>query len=57
MEVRQLDVNDLTWIVMKLVKRIKLWVLEDKCWKDYHGSDGRVRSALVKTKLKNSKDK
>ena len=46
-EIRQLEVNDLVWIVDDNVKRAHYkigGVLEV-----YHGSDGRVRSALVKT--------
>ena len=45
-EVRQLEVNDLVWIVDENVKRAHYkmaGVLEV-----FHGSDGRVRSALVK---------
>ena len=48
-EVRQLEVNDLVWIVVENVKgaRYKMGrVLEV-----YHGSVGRVRSALVKTEV------
>ena len=46
-EVRQLEVNDLVWIVDENVKRAhyKMGRVLDV----YHGSDGRVRSALVKT--------
>ena len=46
-EVRQLEVNDLVWIVDENVKRAhyKMGSVLDV----YHGSDGRVRSALVKT--------
>ena len=46
-EVRQLEVNDLVWIVDDNVERA-----HDKMGRVlevYHGSDGRVRSALVKT--------
>ena len=46
-EIRQLEVNDLVWIVDENVKRAhyKMGRVLDV----YHGSDGRVRSALVKT--------
>ena len=46
-EVRQLEVNDLVWIKDENVKRAhyKMGRVLDV----YHGSDGRVRSALVKT--------
>ena len=46
-EFRQLEVNDLVWIVDDNVKRAhyKMGRVLDV----YHGSDGRVRSALVKT--------
>ena len=46
-EFRQLEVNDLVWIVDENVKRAhyKMGRVLDV----YHGSDGRVRSALVKT--------
>ena len=49
-EVRQLEVNDLVWIVDENVKRAhhKMGRVLEVC----HGSDGRVRSALVE----NSKD-
>ena len=44
---RQLEVNDLAWIVYDIVKRA-LYKM-GRVLEDYHGSDGRVRSALVKT--------
>ena len=45
--IRQLEVNDLVWIVDESVKRAhyKMGIVLEV----YHGSDGRVRSALVKT--------
>ena len=46
-EVRQLEVNDLVWIVDENVKRA-LYKM-GRVLEVYHGSDGRVRSALVKT--------
>ena len=46
-EVRQLEVNDLVWIVGENVKRA-LYKM-GRVLEVYHGSDGRVRSALVKT--------
>ena len=46
-EVRQLEVNDLVWIVDDNVKRAHYTM--DRVLEVYHGSDGRVRSALVKT--------
>ena len=46
-EVRQLEVNDLVWIVDENVKRA-LYKMS-RVLEVYHGSDGRVRSALVKT--------
>ena len=46
-EVRQLEVNDLVWIVDDNVKRAHYKM--GKELEVYHGSDGRVRSALVKT--------
>ena len=52
-EVRHLEVNDLVWIVAEIVKQAHYkmgGVLEV-----YDGSDGRVRSALVKTEDGNLK--
>ena len=46
-EVRQLEVNDLVWIVDENVKRAHYKM--GRVLEVYHGSDGRVRSALVKT--------
>ena len=46
-EVRQLEVNDLVWIVDDNVKRAHYKM--SRVLEVYHGSDGRVRSALVKT--------
>ena len=46
-EVRQLEVNDLVWIVDDNVKRAHY--KNSRVLEVYHGSDGRVRSALVKT--------
>ena len=46
-EVRQLEVNDLVWIVDENVKRAHYKI--GRVLEVYHGSDGRVRSALVKT--------
>ena len=46
-EVRQLEVNDLVWIVDENVKRA-LYKM-GRVLEVYHGSDGRVRSALVQT--------
>ena len=46
-EVRQLEVNDLVWIVDENVKRAHYKM--SRVLDVYHGSDGRVRSALVKT--------
>ena len=46
-EVRQLEVNDLVWIVGENVKRAHYKM--GRVLEVYHGSDGRVRSALVKT--------
>ena len=46
-EVRQLEVNDLVWMVDDNVKRAHYKM--GKVLEVYHGSDGRVRSALVKT--------
>ena len=46
-EVRQLEVNDLVWIVDDNVKRTHYKT--SRVLEVYHGSDGRVRSALVKT--------
>ena len=46
-EVRQLEVNDLVWIVDDNVKRAHYKM--GRVLEVYHGSDGRVRSALVKT--------
>ena len=45
-EVRQLEVNDLVWIVDENVKRAHYKM--GRVLEVYHGSDGRVRSALVK---------
>ena len=52
---RQLEVNDLVWIVDENVKRAHYKM--GRVLEVYHGSHGRVRSALVKTedgKLKRS---
>ena len=46
-EVRQLEVNDLVWIVDENGKRAHYKM--GRVLEVYHGSDGRVRSALVKT--------
>ena len=46
-DVRQLVVNDLVWIVDENVKRAHYKM--GRVLEVYHGSDGRVRSALVKT--------
>ena len=46
-EFRQLEVNDLVWIVDENVKRAHYKV--GRVLEVFHGSDGRVRSALVKT--------
>ena len=46
-EVRQLEVNDLVWIVDENVKRAHYKM--GRVLEVYTGSDGRVRSALVKT--------
>ena len=46
-EVRQLEVNDLVWKVDENVKRARYKMA--RVLEVYHGSDGRVRSALVKT--------
>ena len=46
-EVRQREVNDLVWIVDDNVKRAHYKT--SRVLEVYHGSDGRVRSALVKT--------
>ena len=46
-EVRQLEVNDLVWIVDDNVKRAHYKM--GRVLEVYHRSDGRVRSALVKT--------
>ena len=46
-EVRQLEINDLVWIVDENVKRAHYKM--GRVLEVYHGSDGRVRSALVKT--------
>ena len=46
-EVRQLEVNDLVWIADEKVKRAHYKI--GRVLEVYHGSDGRVRSALVKT--------
>ena len=46
-EFRQLEVNDLVWIVDENVKRAHYKMRQ--VLEVYHGSDGRVRSALVKT--------
>ena len=46
-EVRQLEVNDLVWIVDDNVKKAHYKM--GRVLEVYHGSDGRVRSALVKT--------
>ena len=46
-EVRQLEGNDLVWIVDENVKRAHYKM--GRVFEVYHGSDGRVRSALVKT--------
>ena len=46
-EVRQLEVNDLVWKVDENVKRARYKMA--RVLEVYHGSDGRVRSALVRT--------
>ena len=46
-EIRQPEVNDLVWIVDENVKRAHYKM--GRVLEVYHGSDGRVRSALVKT--------
>ena len=46
-EIRQLEVNDLIWIVDENVKRAHYKM--GRVLEVYHGSDGLVRSALVKT--------
>ena len=46
-EIRQLEVNDLVWIVDENVKKAHYKM--GRVLEVYHGSDGRVRSALVKT--------
>ena len=46
-EFRQLEVNDLVWIVDENVKRAHYKM--GRVLEVYHGSNGRVRSALVKT--------
>ena len=46
-EIRQLEVNDLVWIVDENVKRAHYKM--GRVLEVYHGSDGRVRSAQVKT--------
>ena len=46
-EVRQLEVNDLVWIVDENVKRARYKMC--RVVEVYPGSDGQVRSALVKT--------
>ena len=46
-DVRQLEVNDLVWIVDENVKRAHYKI--GRVLDFFHGSDGRVRSALVKT--------
>ena len=51
--VRQLEVNDLVWIVDENVKRAQYEM--GRVLEVYHGSDGRVRSALVKTEEGNLK--
>ena len=48
-EVQQLEVNDLVWIVDENVKRAHYKV--DRVLEVYHGSDGRVTTALVKTEV------
>ena len=45
--IRQLEVNHLVWIVDESVKRAHYKT--SRVLEVYHGSDGRVRSALVKT--------
>ena len=49
-EFRQLEVNDLVWIVDENVKRTHYKM--GRVLEVYHGSDGRVRLALVKTVVK-----
>ena len=46
-EIRQLEVNDLVWIVDEIVTRAHYKM--GRVLEVLHGSDGRVRSALVKT--------
>ena len=50
-DVRQLEVNDLVWIVDENVKRAHYKI--GRVLEIFHGSDGRVRSALVKLKMEN----
>ena len=52
-EVRQLEVNDLVWIVDENVERAHY--VMGRVLEVYHGSDGWVRSALVKSKDGNLK--
>ena len=47
--VRQLEVNDWVWIVDESVKKAHYKM--NRVLEVYHGSDGRVRSALVKTEV------
>ena len=55
-----MEVNDLVWIINENVKRAHYKMEEEhttRVLEVYHGSDGRVRSAMVKTadgKLKRS---
>ena len=46
-EIRQLRVNDLVWIVDENVKRAHYKM--GRVLEVFHGNDGRLRSALVKT--------
>ena len=46
-DVRQLGVNDLVWVVDEMIKRAHYKM--GRVLEVFHGSDGRVRSALVKT--------
>ena len=48
-EIRQLEVNDLVWIVDENVKRAHYKM--GRVLEVYHGSDRRARSALVKTEV------
>ena len=53
-EIRQLEVNDLVWIVDEMVKRAHYKM--GKVLEVYHGSVGRGDQLLLKLKMENSKD-